>query len=898
VLVAVPGAAADAPAAPRDEVQLVAGVLGAERRELAEHEARLDGFIATLNAEHQRIQQLKERVADTEPKPPVLMSTDERDQRYELVCAQLDDVVDEAIEVTGRLFGNPPRPPDMPHSLSAATLALPARVRDEVDALERRRERLEAKADQKAKLAVELQRALAEVLRARALQLNHLRLGLLPWLSGARHAQITGLTRRHAGGLHTELLLLRLEVTYWAQQRLDQLLSLPDTLANVGRAGAVAWKLLEVILLLLFLRWLFGRWDHWMQKVIAAMGRGLHLSGWTLTFARIAELARTFGPAGLVLLVSTAIYTRLGAGAAPVEVRIAYLMVYWFALMRMQLRFVQGAARSIGTRAIDRERQRRELELDDAAVAAGPEEHGVDDAVAAVALARTDRPSPKVAGWRQLARTWTILTRYVTVFIVSAALIELAVGRGLAYRAVTRLGWWGGGVVALWLLRIWRDNIIAWYQLQSTDSALCRFTERHAGRVYGSVIVLVALVALIGIRVVNFVETNLSNLDSTKRLLAFLFRRRVEKHARERGHVLTEPHTLPEELVEAFPTGPLSAQHRPTRPAFMDEIKAQFERWTQSKSEGSIALVGASGMGKTSMLRMLDAELGAEVIHGRVLTKVTGERQMVGTVARALGIDGDLSTVGEIVAAIQDDQRPVIALDDCHNLFLRRIGGFEAWEAFTQAVNESCDNVFWVCTFDKPAWEYLNDVSDRVSYFRQVIMMPPWTDEDIRRLILTNTRRARYRPNFTDLLVSRVEGVNVSTQIIGTAHGYFRLLWDFTNGNPRLATHFWLRSLVPDPDARRVRVHLFASPSVTELEELSDDMAFVLASVVEHENLTADELATVCNLPPEFCRFALRYLREGGYLTRDPATGRTYLSSHWQQTVIRYLKRKHLLYST
>ncbi len=49
----------------------------------------------------------------------------------------------------------------------------------------------------------------------------------------------------------------------------------------------------------------------------------------------------------------------------------------------------------------------------------------------------------------------------------------------------------------------------------------------------------------------------------------------------------------------------------------------------------------------------------------------------------------------------------------------------------------------------------------------------------------------------------------MSSQIVRTSRGYFRMLWDFTDGNPRLATHFWLRSLVPDDEKNRVRVHLW-----------------------------------------------------------------------------------------
>ncbi len=879
-------------ASTQSEEEIAKRELARERKNLNEHEAALNVFIDRINAQHRRIDQMRKKIEAGDPPPPAGVSLDRVDEMFTVVVNELDEVVDEAIDAAEQEFRDPRKPPKMPASLGAQTRNLTA-FQPQVDALEKRRQELVEKAAQKARFVADLQTQRAIVLRERALQLNRIRLQLLWWISDGKRSSITGFNSHHVDALHSELLLFRLEATFWAHKRLQQLSALPTKATNISDAGAFAWKLFELVALLLLLRWMFGSWDRWMQLVIAAMGRGMHLSGWTLTFARFAELARSFGPPGLVLITAIVAYNRLGATSAPIEAQVAYVAVFWLALLRTQLRFVQAAAKNIGTRAIERERQQREIELVESldADSTGPVTPPAD-----AKAAEADK-GPSQPAWQLVGRTWTIITRYAAIFILADALIELAVGKGVAYRALTRLAWWGAVPLTVILLLLWRDNIVAWYRGRSTNKAMNVFVERHAHRVYGPVVVLVALVVLIALRVASFVKEHLSNLDSTKRLLAFLFRRRVEKHARERGHVLHEPHELPKEIIVQFPTGPLNHKHRPVRPPLLDEIKAQFERWTETKSEGSIALVGASGMGKTTVLRMLEKELGTEVIHGRVMTKVTGVGQMVGTVARVLKIDGDLSTVKEIVSAIQDDTRLVIALDDCHNLFLRKIGGFEAWEAFTQVVNESCDNVFWVCSFNEAAWEYLNDISDRVSYFRQVVHMPPWTDEEIRRLILTRTRRARYRPNFTDLLVSRVEGVKVSTQIIGTAHGYFRLLWDFTNGNPRLAVHFWLRSLVPDTEKKRVRVHLFAAPSVAELEDLSDDIAFVLAAIVEHENVTADELATICNMPAEFCRFALRYLREGGYLHRDPATGRTYLSFHWQQTVIRYLKRKHLLYS-
>ncbi len=92
-------------------------------------------------------------------------------------------------------------------------------------------------------------------------------------------------------------------------------------------------------------------------------------------------------------------------------------------------------------------------------------------------------------------------------------------------------------------------------------------------------------------------------------------------------------------------------------------------------------------------------------------------------------------------------------------------------------------------------------------------------------------------------------------------------------------------------------MHLFSAPRIGDLEGLPDDIAFVLAALVEHENVTAEELATVSNVSPEFSRFALQYCSEHGYMWRNEQTGRTKLTTRWQKPIIRYLKRRHLLYS-
>ena len=63
------------------------------------------------------------------------------------------------------------------------------------------------------------------------------------------------------------------------------------------------------------------------------------------------------------------------------------------------------------------------------------------------------------------------------------------------------------------------------------------------------------------------------------------------------------------------------------------------------------------------------------------------------------------------------------------------------------------------------------------------------------------------------VVVEGMEGVSIKARLIESEEGYIRLLWDYSDGNPRAALHFFVRSLDPDRGSR-VRVRLFKAPDV------------------------------------------------------------------------------------
>jgi hypothetical protein len=176
--------------------------------------------------------------------------------------------------------------------------------------------------------------------------------------------------------------------------------------------------------------------------------------------------------------------------------------------------------------------------------------------------------------------------------------------------------------------------------------------------------------------------------------------------------------------------------------------------------------------------------------------------------------------------------------------------------------------------------------------FRLIIRLPPWSEQAVAGLLRDRTEASGYAASYDDLVIDDVGVVERQAHLLSTEQNYMRLLWDYAEGCPRVAIHFWRLSLAPDGE-RRVRVRLFRGPEEHRLEELGEPERFVLASAVWHGSITADEAARSLRYPPLSCEDALARLDELGVLAEHD--GRHRVTTRWQRAVTTYLVRKHLI---
>ena len=125
---------------------------------------------------------------------------------------------------------------------------------------------------------------------------------------------------------------------------------------------------------------------------------------------------------------------------------------------------------------------------------------------------------------------------------------------------------------------------------------------------------------------------------------------------------------------------------------------------------------------------------------------------------------------------------------------------------------------------------------------------------------------------------------------------FFKLLWELSRGNPRAALSLWLSALSMK-NMSTFNVNIPREPEIGGIDKLPDDVLFILAHVLKHENLSLTELESSTNLPRGIVRNAVKLSIERNYLFKD-SRHRYMIDINLQHSLIRYLRVKNFIYGS
>ncbi len=690
----------------------------------------------------------------------------------------------------------------------------------------------------------ELQAAwdVAMLLRDDLVLLNHDRLRLLPGMSDDRRDDLTGFGASGRAQARREAEQIALELRFHA-------MSLPRDVASVfdeiqSRPLDFVVRALQLIVLVALFRWWRGNGDT-LLEAWRAPSRGFERTQIDRIRSRVFWYVRRIRRPVEWLLVLAILPMIVGTASDMPELRLPWLALVW----------------TLGGRAVVR----------------------TIDAIA-------ERQSLYVFGGRDHAKLRFRSLRLIGVLVTSVGLILTLtsdiVGQGTIYRWVLQGCWILVAPVFAWLVSKWRPIIFERLEALARPNAVVRWAKQNQSGVIGFLAAAVGGGYLLAQGTSGWVVRQLSGLDTTRKVLAYLFRREVAKQAETATQgVRGEP--LAGAAFDKL--GPQSAGSNapvlegPARP-LVDQVLALAGGQASTLS----VVVGERGAGKTTFLR-------------RVIGQSSDTTCIVGcppegfeALLEALAVQFDAPDYEpeSVARAIRDSGPSIICIDDAHRMIAPAVGGLEELDRFTQFALEVGGDVSWIVAVQHAAWHFVGRArADRV-FFDQVIELPRWSEEDIASLIQSRTRAVGLSPNFDELVVA-ADADERPLEERRTELGYYRILWDHSAGNPAVALQAWRHSLFVRTAEEEPVVRLFIEPSAAEIERLPGTLLFVLRAIVQLELATATQVAECTQLPVADVADAIRFSVARGYV--EPQAGRFRLSWAWYRTITTVLTRQHLL---
>ncbi|MEO7824192.1 MAG: ATP-binding protein [Paraperlucidibaca sp.] len=498
----------------------------------------------------------------------------------------------------------------------------------------------------------------------------------------------------------------------------------------------------------------------------------------------------------------------------------------------------------------------------------------------------------------KILRSLRWVARWALVVSIYLILAQALLGRGALYGIAEDVATFGGLVVAWRLIRAWRSEVTQAYLSYSPTGRLAELVHKSQDHSYGLILAAAAFIFVAARGLWTWLSDLALGFEQTRKALAYLFRRQLERQSRNHAEAI-KPSALPDALMAALSEEAadveLSIEHFPK----LDDVVKKALALNEGGHGGLIALTGDRGAGKTTWLMALQRHLPNDMacVYYSIEERNYHADSACLVLCRVLGI-ADTTDPEQIIAQLHAQRPQVVLLDLGQNFMLRTVGGLAGYDIFVHIAQATVGRVLWIIAFASWPFEYLQRIHPNRDVYDQHLALPPWSDQRIGELIDARMELAGFTADYDSLLNN--DALTPSPAPLAndedaerTADRYHRLVWDYADGNPRLALHFFRLSLSWRGD-KRVEVHLFPMPPMSALEGFATRTHYVLACLVQHENLTAAEAAASLCFALHECQRALYLLHERGFLT--VSDGQRYrVSSHWNRAVLRFLQRKKLL---
>lgn len=656
--------------------------------------------------------------------------------------------------------------------------------------------------------------------------LNRERLALLPQLSDEKREQITGFTAAGFDQAHSEARHLLLLLRYHQRVTIDWVDDLRAGRASLASSFSGAATLVRLILLILGFLWVRSRTPRMVVLLERRMIQRDRLERRTepsLERRLAGVLSRIHRPLEWLAFLILLRWLLPNAMLKVLEVEIFLAIFAWVVGGSLVVRSLDAFATEL--RLATRGNQTDALRL----------------------------------------RSLRLVGNTVVVFGVVLFISSRLVGQGTIFGWVLLASWIAVVPVFLILVRWWQPTVFTRLERARKKNAVERWVLAHNSGWMSFLAAMAGALELFTVGVWKTVRAWTSSFAVTRRASAWLFRRELDRREGE-GNQLELSTIDHDRLASLHPSRPSNTTL--TGPA--DELISGIAKRVLEGRGGILAIVGAQGMGKSTVLRRLQEAVADSVLLGP-----------------------DATAIIEITK--RNKRAPLVLLDDMQTFVKPVIGGLAGFDEVMNRLRADQADTVWVLAFDSTVWPFLARARDARPLFDQVHQLQPWTEEQLGELLDERSKEAGFEPSYEqllDALPANADEFDRLDAVQARSAGYVRMLWDHVRGNPGLALEAWRHALGEDAEGG-VHVRPLQEPDTSTLERLPDSSLFVLRAVLQLAPASVIDVAHATRLSRESVVNAMRFGQAQGFFIEQQ--GRYRVTWRWMRAVLWLLERRHLL---
>lgn len=343
---------------------------------------------------------------------------------------------------------------------------------------------------------------------------------------------------------------------------------------------------------------------------------------------------------------------------------------------------------------------------------------------------------------------------------------------------------------------------------------------------------------------------------------------------------------LPEQFAQAFDLAALceAARDLESGREAATEVEKLVRRFLRGR-RAALAVTGLRGTGRSSLLKRV-ADVAGEG-EGIGLSRLrfesiqTKRETFFEWAALALGLEGQRSVEG-LAKALGEGPRRVVIVERAHNLYMRKIGGFEALRAALALVAATLDRVMWVFEVDHYAWDYLDAISPLRDYFDFVAEAPLLTQAELKEVF--ERQLSELEETFPTRFLAPKDLPELEREA-WRGEGFWQRLHELSSGNLEAAGILFCRSTRWSAQLKKAMVlPLPAIPFGEALSAYPRTSLLALAMLVEHEELSQEDLSDLLLITPGHAQSILDTFVRHSVTTRY-ANGRYSVNTPWQAPI-------------